>query len=298
MNVYRGEVATFEEVAARAVGTFPFPIKFAYQTIGEIEETGPNSPYEVGDRVFIRRPHQERCVVVAEDPGTSLNIHPVPADLDPRRAIFANLYTVAFNALLDAPVRIGDVAAVSGLGIIGTFVGQLARLTAGRLILVDPVRERRDRAAWIGADAVVAPEEALDAINDVSEGRGADVYFEASGATAALQGAIDATGAEGTISVLSYYGNREAVLRLSPEFHLRRQRIVSSFVGARSVGSGLQPRWTPGRRVATAFERLKVTDTEQLITQTVPFADAPAAYQLIDECPEKTLGVILDYGNA
>ena len=297
MNVYRGQISSWDEVAARAVGTFPFPIKFAYQTIGEIEEAGARSPYAVGERVFIRRPHQERSVVAAEDPATSRDIHPVPRDLDPRRAIFANLFTVAFNTLLDAPARIGDVVAVSGLGVIGTFAAQLARLTAGRLILVDPLPGRLERAAWIGADAAVSPDDAVEAIMGLSDGRGADLYIEASGATPALQTGIDATGAEGAVAVLSYYGNREAVLRLSPEFHLRRQRIISCFVGAASVGSGLQPRWTSGRRVATAFERLRDIDTERLISHTVPFVEAPSAYRLIDERPQETLGVILDYGN-
>ena len=298
MNVYRGDVATPQEVnLPTRGGGFPFPIKFAYQIVGEVEEAGPNSGYSVGDRVFCFHPHQERFNILAALPGgvspdLSL-VYDVPPDLDPRRAVFANLFSVAYNTLLDVPVRIGDVVAVSGLGVIGSFAGHLARATAGRLILVDPLQLRRDRAAWIGADAAVHPDDAVEAINELSEGRGADVYVEASGAVGALQGAINATGVEGTIGVLSYYGRREATLRLSPEFHLRRQRIVSCFVAM--IGSGLQPRWTMKRRTHEAMRRLATIDTDVLITHTVSLDEAPGAYEMIDSRPQDTLGILIEY---
>jgi 2-desacetyl-2-hydroxyethyl bacteriochlorophyllide A dehydrogenase len=301
MNVYRGESATEQEVNLPTTGgRFPFPIKFAYQIVGEVQEAGERSGHAPGDRVFVYHPHQELFRVAggaggADDllEGSSL-VFPVPDGIEPWRAAFANLFCVAYNTLLDVPVRIGDVVAVSGLGVIGSFAAHLARLTAGRLVLVDPLPERRARAAWIGADAAVDPADAPAAIAELSEGRGADVFVEASGATAALQGAIDATGQEGTIAVLSYYGKRPATLRLSPEFHLRRQRIVSSMVGM--IGSGLQPRWTAARRMAVAMERLATLDVDALVSHRFPFERAVEAYELIDTRPQESLGVVLEYG--
>jgi hypothetical protein len=93
--------------------------------------------------------------------------------------------------------------------------------------------------------------------------------------------------------VISYYGNREVTLRLSPEFHVRRQRIVSSQVG--SVGSGLQPRWDAGRRMAVAMEELTSFDIETLVSHRLPFTDAPLAYEQIDTRPDESLGVLLQY---
>jgi len=298
MSVYRGQVENPPEgdpaAAAKlylptADGQFPFPVKFAYQIVGEVEQVGEHSKYSVGDRVFSYYPHQNRFVI-ADDASL---VFRVPAHLDSERAAFANLFCVAYNALLDCPVRIGDCVAVSGLGIIGSFAAHLARRTASRLVLVDPLPQRRARANWIGGDAVVHPDQAAEAIADLTGGRGVDIYIEASGAPPALQGAIDATGQEGTIVVISYYGNREATLRLSPEFHVRRQRIVSSQVG--SVGSGLQPRWDAARRMGVAMEELASFDVKQLISHRVPFADAPLAYEQIDARPDESLGVLLQY---
>src|SRR5204862_310824 len=82
----------------------------------------------------------------------------------------------------------------------------------------------------------------VDAVRELSDGRGADVAIEASGAPAALQSAIVATGQEGTIVAISFFGKKTVPLVLSPEFHYRRQRLISSQVS--TIGSGLQPRWT------------------------------------------------------
>jgi threonine dehydrogenase-like Zn-dependent dehydrogenase len=217
----------------------------------------------------------------------------VPGETSPEAAAFANLCGVALNCHLDVPVRLGDCCVVFGLGIIGRFAAELARRTAGRLILVDPFGERRAAASSVGADAVVSPSALPSAVEEFTDGRGVDVAIEASGHPDAFQQAINSTGAEGTVAVISYYGQRPVTLVLSPEFHLRRQRIVSSAV--RDIGSGLQPRWDRTRRMATAMELVRTIDTQSMISHRIEFADAPRAYQLLDRDPASTLGVLLTY---
>jgi 2-desacetyl-2-hydroxyethyl bacteriochlorophyllide A dehydrogenase len=288
MTIYRGEVASESEVGLPTrKGGFPFPISFGYQVVGRVSQTGPDAPHQVGDVVLCQHPHQDRFVI------SSRFVVPVPADTPPEAAAFANLCGVALNGHLDVPVRIGDCCVVFGLGIIGRFAAELARRTAGRLILVDPFVERRDAALRVGADAVVAPSELASAVDQLTAGRGVDVAIEVSGHPDAFQQAIECTGPEGTIAILSYYGQREVTLRLSPEFHLRRQRIVSSAV--RDLGSGLQPRWDKSRRTATAMQLVRTIDTQAMISHRVAFAEAPRAYDLLDREPASTLGVLLEY---
>lgn len=297
LHVYRGEVADAAEVTLpTTAGMFPFPLKFGYQVVGRVAEAGPETTVEPGQLVFVAHPHQSRFTVdefAVTPAGRRRLVTPVPDGIDARRAVLSNLMAVALTGLLDVPVRIGDVVVVSGLGIVGTFAAHLARSTAGRLVLVDPIESRRTAAAWIGADAVVHPDDAAAAIDRFSDGRGADVYFEASGAPAALQAALRQSGQEATVVVLSYYGRQTVPLALSPEFHLRRQRLVSSMVGA--VGSGLQPRWDRERRTATAFECLRRVDPDRLITHTFELEDAAQAYRLLADEPGSTLGVVLTY---
>jgi len=189
------------------------------------------------------------------------------------------------------PIRVGDVVVVYGQGIVGSFCGQLAKRSAGVVVVVDPIEERRAFAKRWGVDAAVHPREAKQTVFDLSEGRGADIAFEASGAPAALQSAIEVTGLDGTVGVLSMYGTREVRLQLTPEFHFGRTRIVSSQAG--HLGGGVQARWDMARRGRTAARLVDELDIKSMITQVIGLEDAPSAYELVDRHPESTLGVVL-----
>jgi 2-desacetyl-2-hydroxyethyl bacteriochlorophyllide A dehydrogenase len=290
--VYRGEVSAEQGLGLETcAGTFGFPVKYAYQVIGEVVEAGPDSGFHPGELVFCRHPHQSLFTL----DGSGFLVARVPSDLTPERAVFVNLLEVAVNAALDVPVRFGDVVVVSGQGVVGSFCAQLARRTAGKLIAVDPIEARRARALRLGADAAVHPDEAGPAVEDLSLGRGADVCIEASGAPAALQAAIEVTGQEGTIVAVSYFGSRLVALQLSPEFHFRRQRIVSSQVS--SLGSGLQPRWTVERRNRAAFDLLRSDWLDTPVSHRFAFERAPEAYRILDEGADRAMGILLVYGD-
>lgn len=290
MNVYRGQVRASAELGIPAMaGQFPFPVKFGYQVVGTVVAAGQESGYQVGDMVFAQHPHQD-VFNVAADTGAVFGL---PAGMDPDRAAFLALYRVALNCLLDTPVRVGDCVAVSGLGVVGGLCGHIARRNADRVVLIDPSIRRRQLAGWIGADAVVAPEEAQPAIAELTHGRGVDVFIEASGAAAALQLAVDSTGVEGTVGVVAWYGTREVPLDLGGAFHLKRLRIVSSWVGR--VPAALSARWTPLRQREVAARQLGDIPVGSLITDRVPFERAPEAYSLLDTSRESHLAVILDY---
>ena len=288
MNFFRGHVTPSDNVTLPTMrGTVPYPVKYGYQVVGHVAEAGADSGFAVGDLVFATHPHQDRFVI-----PVSL-VHPVIDGLTPQQAALTNMCAVAYGGLLEVPVRIGDVVGVSGLGVIGTMAAWLARRTAGRLILIDPLVGRRDRAAWVGADAVVHPDDAVAAIAELSDGRGADVYFEASGAPNALQTALSASGAEGRVVVISYFGSRAVGLRLSPEFIQRRQRIVGTFTA--ELPGELLPRWDKRRKMRVAMEQLLQLDVTKIVSHRIPFHEAASAYQLIDEHPHESLGVLLEY---
>jgi 2-desacetyl-2-hydroxyethyl bacteriochlorophyllide A dehydrogenase len=288
MLIYRGETDPAWDLGhPLAVGSFGFPIKYGYQTVARVVEAGPESGYQPGDIVFARHPHQT-LFVISVDPVWLIRVQSTE---QLESAAFINLLDVAVNCMLDAPVRIGDCVVVYGQGVVGSFCAQLARRTAGKVVVVDPVAERRAFAQRWGADAAVAPADAQAAIAELSQGRGADVSIEASGAPSALQAAIETTGLEGTIAVLSMYGTREVKLRLTPEFHFGGTRIVSSQAGR--VGSGLQTRWDMVRRVTTAAWLVGQLDVASMISHRIPFDDAATAYELVDRHPESTMGVLL-----
>lgn len=287
MNLYRGEGNLPDLLLPTARGTLPFPLKFAYQTVGEVVAVGEGAKLRTGDHVFALHPHQS-LFNIPELPGLVLKI---PPGVDLLRAQLSGMFGVSLHVFLQRPVRPGEIVAVSGLGMVGMFCAYLARLTAGRLVIVDPLPERRRRAAWIGADRVVAPAEAADTINELSDGRGVDMFIETSGAPAALQSAIVNTATLGTVAVAAWYGTRPLHLSLSPEFHLRSLKIISIHVGNLDESN----RWDRARKFQTSLDFLARVNVGDLITHRIPFRKAPSAYELLDKNSADTLGVLLEY---
>jgi 2-desacetyl-2-hydroxyethyl bacteriochlorophyllide A dehydrogenase len=296
MKFYRGEAGLTLEAAVKDMPTARLgpghSIKYAYQCVGTVVEAGSESGFSTGNLVFARHPHQN-FFTVPERYGEQLTLVRLPEGMDPETAIFLNLTEVALNGLLDVPISLGDVVVVFGHGVVGALVAQLARRTAGRLVVVDPFEVRRKLALKLGADAAVDPKDANAAVMEVSRGRGADVAIEVSGVGSALQQAINATGRDGTVLALSFYGDHSVGLVLAPEFHIRRIKVASSFVGY--LNPAITARWDFKRRGEAAIDLLPTLNTSALISHRFSLEKAPEAFELLERKPDEVVGVALTY---
>ena len=93
-----------------------------------------------------------------------------------------------------AKVEEGATVFVGGLGGIGISIVQGARLAgASRIIVSDPVGERRDHAANFGATHVVDPttEDAAEKCREYTRGIGVDYAFDGAGSTAVLTSCVN-----------------------------------------------------------------------------------------------------------
>ena len=291
--VYRGLVpADLPLDLSTLAGSFAFPIKYGYASVGRVCDVGPDvTELRLGDLVFTHHPHQSAYVVPA-----ALPVHlPSALERDPVLGIFFANVETALNVLLDTPLRLGESAVVFGAGTVGLLIAQLLRLAgAVRVVVVDPLAARRDLALLIGADAVLAPGDGLAAQLTMDGGKRApDVAIEASGAPSALQAAIDVVADEGTVVAVSWYGTKPVTLALGGHFHRGRLRLRSSQVG--QLNPALGPRWDRARRTAVAVDLLARLRLEPLISHRIPLLRAAEAYRLLDERPEAAGQVVLTY---
>lgn len=292
MLVYRGQVSPELGLDLPTLrGSFQFPIKYGYASVGRVVETGRNVEHlEVGELVFVHHPHQTEYVVPAS------MLIPLPHELGPETGVlYANTET-AVNVLLDAHPRFGEYLVIFGMGVVGLLVTQLAkRAGAARVIAVDPAPQRRALARRIGADVVLSPDKELpEIVRSMTRGQGADIVIEASGSPAALAQAIDCVVPEGTVVVCSWYGTKPVTLPLGGTFHRGRIRLMSSQVG--SIDPCLSARWSRSRRAAWTLELLSQLQLHELVTHRIPFARAAEAYTLVDSHADETVQVILTYG--
>lgn len=291
MLVYRGEVPRDLPLDLPTLaGSYGFPIKYGYAVVGRVLDTGPDVESLVrDDPVFVHHPHQDAFVVPIEAPVR------LPDDLDPLLGVFAANLETALNVVHDTPLRLGETALVFGQGVVGLLVARLLTLSGARVLTVDPLEKRRGLARAGGAHEAFEPGEDLGVrVSEATTGRGADVVVEVSGAGAALQAAIESVADEGTVVVASWYGTRPVSLALGGRFHRGRVRLRSSQVGR--LNPELSARWDRARRMETVVGLLGRLRLEDLVSHRIPFGEAPEAYRLVDERPEETVQVVLDYG--
>jgi 2-desacetyl-2-hydroxyethyl bacteriochlorophyllide A dehydrogenase len=289
--VYRGEVSPDLPLDLPTLaGSFGFPIKYGYAAVGRVRDVGPDvTTHAPGDLVFALHPHQ----TIFNLPATAALR--LPLAIDPLLGVFiANLET-AVNIVHDTPLYFGETALIFGQGIVGLLVAQVLRLAgARRVIAVEPAPLRRDLARRAGVDVVLTPTADLpDRIRAANAGRACDVVIEASGSGVALQAAIDNVVQDGAVVVASWYGTKPVQLMLGQHFHRGRVRLISSQVGR--LNPVLGTRWDYARRSATVLDLLPQLVLSDLITHRIPLADAPAAYRLIDEQPDRIGQIVLTY---
>jgi 2-desacetyl-2-hydroxyethyl bacteriochlorophyllide A dehydrogenase len=283
MLVFRGQIPAGLELDLPTLrGSFDFPIKYGYASVGRITESGSSvRSLRPGDPVFALHPHQTEYIVPA-----SLAMK-LPDGLDPVCGVFLANVETAVNVILDAAPRLGERVIVFGQGVVGLLITQLLRRTGvSEIVVVDPIAKRRELAAMLGADRALAPAEASDFVDF-------DIAVEASGNVSALDQALRCIAFGATVVVCSWYGTKTVPLQLGGPFHRRRLRIVSSQVG--TIDAGLQPRWTRERRLDLARDLLGQLQLAPLISHRVPFERASAAYHLVDASPEEVIQVVLTY---
>lgn len=261
--VSAGLVPEFEWQRMRAPlqeGDFPFPVKYGYCAVGEVE-AGPKAL--VGRRVFCLHPHQD----VFQAPA-SMAV-PLPDALPARRATLAANMETALNALWDSGAGPADRIVVVGAGIVGLLVAYLAaRLPGADVTVIDPAEARRPLVEEFGAQFVAPPQMPRS-------GRpGADVVFHTSASEAGLATAIAAAGLEGTVVELSWYGDKRVLVPLGDTFHSQRLKLISSQVG--HVSAGRRIRWDYRRRMEAALRLLADDRLDALLTAEIAFDEAPA----------------------
>jgi threonine dehydrogenase-like Zn-dependent dehydrogenase len=276
--------------------SWSFPVRnLGYEEVGEIVETGADvTGLKPGDRVFGTWGHRTGHVMKAADIGGRL----MPEGADPRFGIFSHIGAVALNGVHDARIRIGDLVVVFGLGVPGQIVVQAAHASGATVIGVDPVPFRREMAKRMGAARTLDPNagSVADAVKDLNGGIGADVCIEVSGFPPALAEAMRTVAYAGRVVAMGFFQGENLGLRLGDEFHHNRIELVSSQISG--VAPEASHRWSKPRlwQTAVRLQHEGRLDLLPLITDLVPFDEAPSLFARLDAGDPAILQSVLGFG--
>ncbi len=155
----------------------------------------------------------------------------LPQGLSPERYIAAGCgLPTATHALERAEVRLGDRVVIQGCGHVGLNSAILAQLSGANQVIVvgaPPMRLEMARAA--GADHVVSieehgPEERIEQVLRLTQGRGADVTIEATGNPQAIPEGMRMTRDCGRYVVVGQYTDAGTV-EINPHWDINRKHL-------------------------------------------------------------------------
>ena len=135
-------------------------------------------------------------------------LHRIPDSLDyPEATILQPAADVVHAVVANTNVKPGDTVVVIGPGPMGLLTVEVSRAVgAGQVIVVglDRHKERMELAKKIGADFIIngSKESVVDRVNDLTDGRGANVVFEASGTKAAFLQGLEILAKKGQMTLI------------------------------------------------------------------------------------------------
>nr|WP_330082979.1 zinc-binding alcohol dehydrogenase [Methylocystis iwaonis] len=279
--VFEGRVPPSEYDRMRAPmqeGNFPFPVKYGYCAVGQVEE-GPAD--WLGKIVFCLHPHQDRFV------APTAMLRPVPASTPARRATLAANMETALNAIWDSGAGPGDRIIVIGAGVLGLLISAVAaRLPGAEVSVVDVEPSREGIASRLGA-TFISPNQLRDSKIQ------ADVVFHTSASAQGLALALESAGLEAAVVEVSWFGAAAPAIPLGAAFHANRLHLLSSQVG--QVSPSRRPRWSYARRLDKALELLADPRFDDLLSREIAFEDLPQELPSILAPDAKGLGAVVRY---
>ena len=287
-----------------AGGKYPCnaPVVLGHEFSGEISEVGKNvKNLKIGDRV-VAEPHKGGCgycrhcltgnVEVCSEkraigykidgcflpyltlPGTS--IHKIPDNLSFEHAALTEPLAVVVKAVLErSTVEPEDFVVVLGCGPIGLLAAAAAKAEGARAVMITGMEQdvdlRLSAALEMGIDYAVnvQKEDVLAKVKELTNGKGADLVVEASGAPPAIKQAFEIVRIDGRMSAIGITGAGDVPVPWGVALH-KAARMMWSF----------SSNWTSWERALSILSNRKI-NVEPLITHTFPLREFEKAFDLL-----------------
>jgi len=226
--------------------SFPYwpPVILGHEFAGTVIESGPDCQYfTVGDRI-VAEPHTLACgqcylcrtgnvqiCAAKRSPGWGIDggmakyicyperlLHRIPDDMTwDQAAVVEPTANAVTDLILRTGVVPGDFVVVQGPGPIGLMTAMVARAAGARDVVVigtpGDVELRLSKAQELGFRTVnIGDTDPVEAVIDMTDGKGADVVAECSGAPKAIPVSVDLVRKRGKICVIGLTGNRNVEL--------------------------------------------------------------------------------------
>ncbi|KIL49629.1 galactitol-1-phosphate 5-dehydrogenase [Jeotgalibacillus soli] len=288
---------------------YPLPAVMGHEFSGYIVEKGKNvTNAAIGDRVvaipFLPCNDCEYCkrgqFSLCEDHGMvgsksfggfaeyvnieSSNVLPI-GDMEFEEAAMIEPLAVALHGVLNIHPRVGDVAAVFGVGTIGMLTIQWLKIAGAKeIIAIDLSDEKLADARAMGCERTINPlnEDLLEKINEYTNGMGVDIAFECAGSKITQEQCLLITRKQGKIGYLGIAYSDVHLSEKAFENIFRRELTLKGFWNSYSAPF-------PGEEWTKSIEFIKNgrIKLKELISHRFKLEDTQKAFDMMINREEK-----------
>jgi predicted dehydrogenase/threonine dehydrogenase-like Zn-dependent dehydrogenase len=285
------------------------PTALGYSSAGTVVGVGEGvTDLNVGDRVACAGAGYAVHAEFACVPRLLIAKIPAESNVSFGEAAFTTVGAVALHGIRTAEVKLGDVVAIIGLGLLGQLTVQALKAGGCRVLGMDIVSARAELALCMGADASCTSESGFrDLCMQHSAGHGADAVLitaetpssgpvNLAGEIARDRAIIVAVGTVGMEIQRKLYFEKELDFRIARSYGPGRYDAAYEQKG-RDYPIGYV-RWTETRNMEAFLQLLAEgkLNLKPLITHRFPVERAHGAYDLITgKTAEPHLGALIEY---
>ncbi|MGJ1242740.1 MULTISPECIES: zinc-dependent alcohol dehydrogenase [Sphingobacterium] len=229
----------------------------------------------------------------------------IPEHLTDEQALFlTDIFPTGWSAIDWANLKGGETVAIFGSGPVGLMAQKAAWLNgAGRVIAIDPLDYRLEKAKAVNNVEILNPHkvDVIQAIREMTNGRGADVCVDAvgfepernfmdkvkatinfeKGSIKVLEMCFEAVRRMGTVSIMGVYG--------SPYDNFPLFRIFDKGI---TIKQGQAPVLNYIDKLVNLVSENKVV-LDDIITHTIPLTEAEHGYKIFNEKEDDCVKVVL-----
>lgn len=270
------------------------PTMTGYSTAAEVIAVGKDvKDFKVGDIVFCHNRHEQYFNI-----DTSWRVYHMPDWMDPKEVCWTVILRGAMFAAMLCNIQPTDTVAVMGCGVFGIASCMFAKMMgARRIVAIDPLKERAERAYQFGATHVLVGEakDVEQQLLDLNEGRYADSAIDATAVPAGLAQACNIVRNNGNIALLTD-PPRVCDQAISSNILIRYQHIHGVFIDMTALEPNAfgVPLKETHQRIYEGFKSGAI-HTKDMITHVVSPADCQKIYGDIYADKSKYLGVLFDW---
>ena len=275
----------------------PFPAFLGYSAVARVLKVGEAvTSLKAGDRCLCYHSKHANYQKMPESNLARIEDDALPSE----QAVFCVVGCMGFQGVRRCRPEFGESLMVMGLGLLGQFAVQTARLSGCMpVIALDFIEARRDLALKLGADAAFSPDdpELKDKILELTRGRKCDSVVEVTGNPQAVVQGLELTARFGRIALVGC--NRTPTEKI--DFYNLVHRPGITVIGAHNMARPHEERrpgvWTMKEDMATLLRFMSAgrLDSRLLLTMTADPAEAPGIYERLYARDASLLGVVFDW---